>query len=236
MSDCKLKPLPPDPARHQDSAIAHRMRTPSNHEQCQCSTSCCSELRLFVISLILSAPRKAWVPTSVRYAPARVCAPWLPGAAEEALGSSQGSPGWRTAACRSDAPSGLDRWRADPRFAPARRDSVDGKRVAGRFPATPRDSEPFAGPVPGRRRWRRALSGRPSLPRCGSRVPLCFRRPAVSTSQVVLFNSSGSFATLAAIRRASILQAISSAAFDPQSTSKNIARQLCRTNRRQASV
>jgi hypothetical protein len=54
-------------------------------------------------------------------------------------GTSQGSPDWRTAAYRSDAPFGLDRRRVDRRFAPAWRHSLGGRRVAGRCPAMLRD-------------------------------------------------------------------------------------------------
>src|SRR5215831_9698398 len=84
------------------------------------------------------------------------------GAAAEALGSSQGFPGWRqgfpgwrSVAYRSGAPSGLDWRRAGPRFAPARRD--------------PPLSD---APVPCRWRERQALSRRPPRARSAQRLPL----------------------------------------------------------------
>src|SRR5215472_12918670 len=106
------------------------------------------------------------------------------GAAAEALGSSQGFPGWRqgfpgwrSVAYQSGAPSGLDWRRAGPRFAPARRD--------------PPLSD---APAPGRWRGRQALSGRPPRAPSAQRLPLassarraeqqCFRdRQVASSSQ-----------------------------------------------------
>ena len=84
------------------------------------------------------------------------------GAAAEALGSSQGFPGWRqefpgwrSVAYRSGAPSGLDWRRAGPRFAPARRD--------------PPLSD---APAPGRWRERQAPSARPLRARSAQLLPL----------------------------------------------------------------
>src|SRR5262249_50868645 len=107
-------------------------------------------------------------------------------AAAEALGSSQGFPGWRkrfpgwrSVAYRSGAPSGLDWRRAGPRFAPARR-----------------DPPLFDAPGPDRWRERQAPSAQP--PRARSVQPLPLAPPAGMAEQQCFPDRAGPSSRLSA--------------------------------------